>query len=195
MNLEDLQKLDPQDIGAWPWPIRVVIFVVIFIAMVVAGYMFVIKDRLESLERVEARESTLRDEFETKQRRAAALDQYRAQLDEMRETFGAMLRQLPGETEVDSLLIDISQAGLAAGLEEELFQPQREINRDFYAELPIKMELTGGFHAFGTFASNVASLPRIVTLHDIIISPGGRGGLTMELTAKTYRYIEEDGGQ
>lgn len=192
MNLADLQKLDPAEIGSWPLPIRLVIFALIFAAVLVAGYMFLIKDRLIELERAESREAQLRQEFDTKQRRAAALDQYRAQLEEMRETFGAMLRQLPEQTEIEALLIDISQAGLAAGLEEELFQPQREVSRDFYAELPIRMRLTGSYHEFGAFASNVAALPRIVTLHDIQIAPGGRGGaLTMELTAKTYRYLEE----
>lgn len=192
MNLEDLQKLDPNEIGSWPLPVRLVIFALIFVGVLVAGYFFIIKDKLIELESAEAEEQQLREEFETKQRRAASLDQYRAQLEEMRETFGAMLRQLPNETEIEALLIDISQSGLAAGLEEELFQPQREVNHDFYAELPIQMRLTGTFHEFATFASNVSALPRIVTLHNIRISPSG-GELTMEITAKTYRYIEEEG--
>lgn len=194
MKFEDLQKLDPNEIGSWPLVVRLVIFALIFAGVLVAGYFFIIKDKLIELEAAEAEEEQLRTEFETKQRRAASLDQYRAQLEEMRETFGAMLRQLPSETEIEALLIDISQAGLAAGLEEELFQPQREVNRDFYAELPIQMRLTGTFHEFATFASNVSALPRIVTLHNIRISPGSGGDLTMEITAKTYRYIEEDSG-
>lgn len=198
MNLDELRKLDPNQIGAWPWPLRAVVLAVIFTGVLVAGYMFVIKDMLVEKDKVVAEEQTLRGQLDSKQRRAAALDQYRAQIDEMERTFGAMLRQLPGQTEVENLLVDISQSALAAGLEQELFQPQREVARDFYAELPIQMRLTGGFHEFATFASNVAALPRIVTLHDIKISPasgrgaGASGGsLTMTLTAKTYRYLDE----
>lgn len=196
MNIDDLRKLDPNEIGAWPWPIRAVVLAIIFVAVLGAGYWFLIKDKLESLDQAEAREQTLRAEFDTKQRRAAALDQYRAQIDEMERTFGAMLRQLPGQTEVENLLVDISQAALAAGLEQELFQPQQEQARDFYAELAIRMRLAGSYHEFATFASNVAALPRIVTLHDIKIAPptargGPRGALTMEITAKTYRYLDE----
>lgn len=196
ITMEDLRKLDINRIGAWPLVFRGAVFAIIFIAVLVGGYMLVIKDKLVLKEREEAQEVTLRQSFDTKQRRAAALDQYRAQLQEMQVTFGALLRLLPGQTEVDNLLVDISQAGLAAGLEQELFQPQREVSRDFYAELPIRMRLTGRFHEFATFASNVAALPRIVTLHDIVITRGGSGTLlTMELTAKTYRYVEEQGGQ
>lgn len=195
ITVEDLRKLDINRIGAWPLPFRAIVFAIIFIAVLVAGYMFFVKDKLAEKDRVEAEEVTLRQSFDSKQRRAAALDQYRAQLEEMQVTFGALLRLLPGQTEVDNLLVDISQAGLAAGLEQELFQPQREVSRDFYAELPIRMTLTGRFHEFATFASNVAALPRIVTLHDITIAGGSGGMLTMELTAKTYRYVEEQGGR
>lgn len=200
MTLDELKGLDPNRIGEWPWPLRAAVLAVLFIAVLVAGYMFVVKDKLELKDRVVAEEQTLRGQLDNKQRRAAALDQYRAQLDEMQRTFGAMLRQLPGQTEVENLLVDISQSALAAGLEQELFQPQREVTRDFYAELPIQMRLTGGFHEFATFASNVAALPRIVTLHDIQIAPTGSGRgrapasgqtLTMALTAKTYRYLDE----
>lgn len=200
MTLDEIKALDPNEIGAWPWPIRAVVFAIILVMVLGAGYWFVIKDQLAELDRVAAEEQTLLAEFDTKQRRAAALDQYRAQLDEMQRTFGAMLRQLPGKTEVENLLVDIAQSALAAGLEQELFQPRNEITRDFYAELPITMVLTGGFHQFATFASNVAALPRIVTLHDIKITPRGSGRgssstgtgpLTMDITARTYRYIDE----
>lgn len=201
MTLDDLKKLNPNEIGAWPWPLRAVVLAVVFALVLGAGYMFLIKEKLEERDRIAAEEITLRNTFETRQRRAAALDQYRAQLDEMQRTFGAMLRQLPGQTEVENLLVDISQSALAAGLEQELFQPQAEVSRDFYAELPIRMRLTGDYHAFGTFASNVAALPRIVTLHDIKITPRGAtrgagqqegaGPLTMEIVARTYRYVEE----
>ncbi len=198
MTLDELRSLDPNQIGAWPWPVRAAVFAVIFVAVLGAGYWFMIKERLTRLDAVAAEEQSLLDQFDSKQKRAAALDQYREQLDEMQRTFGAMLRQLPGQTEVENLLVDIAQAALAAGLEQELFQPRSEVSRDFYAELPISMKLTGGFHQFATFASNVASLPRIVTLHDIKIAPqgsgrgaGGAGTLTMEITARTYRYIDE----
>ena len=196
MKLDELRKLDPNQIGAWPWPLRAIVLALIFAGVLVAGYMFLIKDLLVEKDRVVAEEQELRAQFDTKQRRAAALDQYRAQIDEMERTFGAMLRQLPGQTEVENLLVDISQSALAAGLEQELFQPKNEVSRDFYAELPIEMRLTGAYHEFATFASNVAALPRIVTLHDIKIAPTtGRGSsaseLTMTLTAKTYRYIDE----
>lgn len=194
ITVEDLRKLDINRIGAWPLVFRGAVFAILFIAVLVGGYMLSIKDKLVEKERAEAQEVTLRQSFDSKQRRAAALDQYRAQLAEMQVTFGALLRLLPGQTEVDNLLVDISQAGLAAGLEQELFQPQREQSRDFYAELPIRMRLTGRFHEFATFASNVAALPRIVTLHDIVITGGSGTSLTMELTAKTYRYVEEQGG-
>jgi type IV pilus assembly protein PilO len=138
------------------------------------------------------------ESLSTKARRAANLEAYRQQLAEMERSFGAMLRQLPNKTEVPNLLVDISQTGLAAGLEEKLFQPQGENKKDFYAELPIKIRLTGGYHEMGTFASGIAALPRIVTLHDIEIVPsGGRGvtdptELTFNVTAKTYRYLDDE---
>jgi type IV pilus assembly protein PilO len=154
------------------------------------------------VQRAESEELDLRQQFETKQQRAANLDAYRGQLAEMERTFGAMLRQLPGKTEVPNLLVDISQTGLAAGLQEKLFQPSTEQSKGFYAELPIKIRLVGSYHQFGNFVSGIASLPRIVTLHDIEIkserkdglktSDGGFDDLVMDVTAKTYRYIEDE---
>jgi type IV pilus assembly protein PilO len=149
------------------------------------------------LQRAEATEQDLRSQFETKQQQAANLDAYKGQLAEMERTFGAMLRQLPGKTEVPNLLVDISQTGLAAGLQEKLFQPANEETKGFYAELPIKIRLVGSYHQFGAFVSGIAALPRIVTLQDIEIKPQGNGkdpgydNLTMDITAKTYRYIED----
>jgi type IV pilus assembly protein PilO len=151
------------------------------------------------LQKAEADELDLRTQFENKQQRAANLDAYKQQLGEMERSFGAMLRQLPGKTEVPNLLVDISQTGLAAGLSEKLFQPGPEKSNGFYAELPIKIRLVGSYHQFGAFVSGIAALPRIVTLHDIQISPvsekssGNYDNLTMDVTAKTYRYIEDDG--
>jgi type IV pilus assembly protein PilO len=151
------------------------------------------------LQKAEADELDLRAQFENKQQRAANLEAYKAQLGEMERSFGAMLRQLPGKTEVPNLLVDISQTGLAAGLQEKLFQPGSEKGNGFYAELPIKIKLVGSYHDFGNFVSGIAALPRIVTLHDIQITPVTPGkdydNLTMDVTAKTYRYIEDEGGQ
>ncbi len=163
-------------------------------------YWFVWKQQRPLLLEARAKEGELMQTLETKARRAANLEAYRAQLAEMEKSFGAMLRQLPNKTEVPNLLVDISQTGLAAGLEEKLFQPQGENKKDFYAELPISIRLTGGYHEMGRFASGIAALPRIVTLHDIeIVPPGGRdrvvgdvSDLTFNVTAKTYRYLDED---
>jgi type IV pilus assembly protein PilO len=147
------------------------------------------------LDRAERQELELRATFEDKQRRAANFDAYREQLAEIERDFGAMLRQLPGRTEVPNLLVDISQTGLAAGLEEQLFQPMGEIQREFYAELPIRIRLSGSYHELGEFVSGIAGLPRIVTLHDIAItpvSPDAYDELTLDVTAKTYRYLDEE---
>jgi len=163
---------------------------------VLAGiYYTIIEDKAPSLERVVQEEETLRDVFENKQRKAANYDAYKAQLAQMEQSFGTMLRQLPGKTEIPSLIVDISQTGLAAGLQEKLFQPQPEIPRDFYAEKPITISLSGGYHEIANFVSGIASLPRIVTLHDINITPDNAqeyDALTLQVTAKTYRYIDEE---
>jgi type IV pilus assembly protein PilO len=200
MNIiQELQSLDVNEPGRWPLPFRIAAVIITFIALTAGGvWMFVIKTDMPLLERAQADEQTLRATFEQRQRRAANFDAYRAQLAEMEESFGTMLRQLPGRTEVPNLLVDISQTGLAAGLEENLFQPQAEIRRDFYAELPIRIRLTGSFHEFGNFVSGIAALPRIVTLHDISIrrvDPNVYDRLTLDVTAKTYRYLEEDGSE
>jgi type IV pilus assembly protein PilO len=198
--IEQLRTLDPRDVGRWPLAVRGFFVLLIFvICSAVAWYMFVWNDDRPVLQKAEADELDLRAQFESKQQRAANLDAYKAQLGEMERSFGAMLRQLPGKTEVPNLLVDISQTGLAAGLQEKLFQPAGEQIRGFYAELPIKIRLVGTYHEFGTFVSGIAALPRIVTLHDIQITPvsdkaGAYDNLTMDVTAKTYRYIEDDGG-
>lgn len=190
----DFNNLDVNNIGSWPAPIKVITLVIAFAAVLGLGYKFMITDRLAELERKEQQEQQLRQEFSGKQARAANLDAYKAQLEEMRRSFGAMLRQLPGETEIDALLIDISQAGLAAGLQQELFVPQAEVAKEFYAEVPIQIRLTGSYHQFGEFASAVAALPRIVTLHDINIAKGKEGELRMDVVAKTYRYLDDGQG-
>ncbi len=194
--IEDLQSLDTNDVGRWPFLFRA-LFVGLTFALVAVGgtYYFVWKDKAPMYDQVKAKEMTeLRPRFENRQRKAANHDAYKAQLEEIEQSFGAMLRQLPGKTEVPSLLVDISQTGLAAGLEEELFRPDGEMMKDFYAELPIKIRLTGTFHELARFVSDVAELPRIVTLHNVELkqrSGNPVGALTMEVTAKTYRYLEE----
>jgi type IV pilus assembly protein PilO len=196
MNLiEELQSLDVNDIGRWPVVFRAAAIALVFIAVTFAGIWFtIVKDKAPVLQRVEAEEQELRVTFENKQRKAANYDAYKTQLAQIEQSFGTMLRQLPGETEIPSLIVDISQTGLAAGLQEKLFQPQPEIPKDFYAEKPIKIHLSGGYHEMANFVSGIASLPRIVTLHDINITPEEKGEydrLSLEVTAQTYRYIEE----
>ena len=196
MNLvEELQSLDVNDIGRWPFAFRAAVIVVVFIAVTFAGIWFtIIKDKRPQLQLAQEEEQTLRVTFENKQKKAANYDAYKAQLAQIEQSFGTMLRQLPGETEIPSLIVDISQTGLAAGLQEKLFQPQSEIPKDFYAEKPIRIQLSGGYHEMANFVSGIAALPRIVTLHNINITPEQRGeydALSLEVTAQTYRYIDE----
>ena len=190
----DFNDLDINNIGAWPTPVKAIIILILCIAALTAGYFLDIKKQQTSLERAERQEITLKSDFETKQAKATNLEAYKQQMKEMEESFGAMLRQLPSKTEVEHLLVDISQTGLASGIEFKLFKPQKENFTEFYAELPIKIIMTGNYHQFGGFVSGVAALPRIVTLHDIKISGDAKSavaGLTMELTAKTYRYLDD----
>jgi len=196
--VDELRTLDPQDPGRWPLPIRIgavaIWFVILSGALI---YFMVYNQKQPDLERAEQEEVSLREEFKTKHSKAVNLEVYKTQLKDIERSFGALLRQLPGKTEVPNLLVDISQTGLAAGLEEKLFQPSAEQRRDFYAELPIRIRLSGSYHEFGEFVSGIAALPRIVTLHDIEIRPvSGKDqaydDLTLDLTAKTYRYLDED---
>jgi type IV pilus assembly protein PilO len=194
--VDELRSLDTSDPGRWPLPIRAGAVAIVFGAAVAFGvWMFVIQAEMPALRAAEREEVDLRAQFEDRQRKAANFDAYRAQLAEIERDFGAMLRQLPGKTEVPSLLVDISQTGLGAGLEEQTFTPTGEIQKDFYAELPIKLRYTGSYHELGNFVSGIAALPRIVTLHDISIRPV-RGDnpdeLTLDVTAKTYRYLDEE---
>jgi type IV pilus assembly protein PilO len=198
--LDQLRNLDPNDPGRWPLGVRVGTVVLLFVFAASAGYWyFVWKAKRPELLEARAKETELWGTLESKARKAANLQAYKDQLAEMEKSFGAMLRQLPNKTEVPNLLVDISQTGLGAGLEEKLFQPLGENRKDFYAELPISIRLTGNYHEMGTFASGIAALPRIVTLHDVEIVPAAavtRGGvpgdLTLNVTAKTYRYLDED---
>jgi len=198
MNLiEELRGLDPRDPGRWPFAVRAlaaaVCFVIVALALI---YFFVWQDRMPDLQKREDQEQALRNEFHTKHAKAVNLQLYKQQLADIEKSFGALLRQLPSKTEVPNLLVDISQTGLAAALQEKLFQPGTEAKKDFYAELPIKITLTGSYHDFGAFVSGIAALPRIVTLHDITITPidktGGFDQLQLDVTAKTYRYLDDD---
>jgi type IV pilus assembly protein PilO len=197
MNLlEELRSLDPRDPGRWPFAIRAGAVAVAFVAATIGLiYFFVWSEQRPELQQHQAEEQSLRSEFKEKHAKAVNLEVYKQQLKDIERSFGALLRQLPGKTEVPSLLVDISQTGLAAGLQEKLFQPEAEQRKDFYAEKPIKIRLTGSYHQFGEFVSGIAALPRIVTLDDIDIKPDSKDAydqLSMELTAKTYRYLDEE---
>ena len=192
MNM-NINELDLADVARWPTAARAVVILFLMGGVIFLGYWFHTKDQLVELDSAVDKEEGLKIIFETKARQAANLEAYEKQLEEMRESFGAMLRQLPNQTEVADLLVDVSQTGLASGLEFELFQPRAETPKEFYAELPISIRVIGGYHEFGEFVSGVAALPRIVTIHDVSISRVGNTGLLgMNLTAKTYRYIEDD---
>ena len=196
--LEELRDLDPRDPGRWPLAALAAAVGATFLVLTLfLIYFFVWQDVRPELQQKEAEEQTLRVEFQQKHARAVNLSVYKTQLKDLQRSFGALLRQLPGKTEVPNLLVDISQTALAAGLQQKLFQPESEQAKDFYAELPIKMVLTGSYHQFGAFVSGIAALPRIVTLHDIAITQTGGSNssyddLTLTLTAKTYRYLDDD---
>jgi type IV pilus assembly protein PilO len=196
--IEQFQALDWRDPGRWPLSIRVIVASFVFVvASFLFGMVLIYNTQMDEYEQVQTEQDQLWAEFEQKQHQAANFAAYRAQLKDMERSFGAMLRQLPGRTEVPNLLVDISQTGNGAGLDEKLFQPGAELKQDFYAELPIKIRLTGSYHEFGNFVSGIAALPRIVTLHDIQIQPelqksAGTDQLVLDLTAKTYRYLEDD---
>lgn len=195
----DLNELDFNNISEWPLTAKVVLIAFGCGVIGFGWYHFITSGQIERLERAEQKELELRQSFEQKQQKqqkASNLDGYRQQLAQMEESFGAMLRQLPDETEVASLLVDVSQTGLAAGLEFELFQPSSEVNKDFYAELPIRVRVRGRYHAFASFVSGLAALPRIVTVHNIQIGGDTRGGpaaapMTLGAIVKTYRYLDE----
>ncbi|MCU7838506.1 MAG: type 4a pilus biogenesis protein PilO [Candidatus Thiodiazotropha sp. (ex Lucinoma borealis)] len=196
MNLQDLNELDLNNLGVWPMPVKIVVVVLVSLIVLAAGYYLIIEDQLISLEGVEKKELALRTTFNAKQAKASNLEAYRKQLEEMKQSFGTMLRQLPDKTEVAELLVDVSQTGLASGLEFELFKPKAEVPREFYAELPIELVVTGKYHEFGSFISGLAALPRIVTIHDIKIVRAASNvesdDLLLKATAKTYRYLDEE---
>lgn len=190
----DLADLDLNNLGSWPAAVKVISAVLLAVVALVMGYQFLIKDSQTQLEEQRSLETTLKEQFSSKAFQAANLEAYRAQLVLMEESFGAMLRQLPGDTEVPGLLEDVTRTGLGSGLEFEEIRLQPEVAQQFYIELPIKISVVGGYHELATFVSGVASLPRIVTLHDFEIKPvqeGRASKLRMGITAKTYRYNDK----
>ncbi len=198
IDFSELGKIDPNDVSKWPIALKAIAIITLSVGVLGAGYWFDTQDQIAALEVAEKKEQELKDVYKIKQSKAANLEAYRAQMDEMKLSFGAMLRQLPSKTEVAELLVDVSQTGLQNGLEFDLFKPEAEVPAEFYAELPIKIRVSGNYHEFGKFVSDLAELPRIVTLHDFAIKPNkgvvknGESSLIMEATAKTYRYIEEE---
>ncbi|RMD79292.1 MAG: pilus assembly protein PilO [Gammaproteobacteria bacterium] len=204
MNLQELRdqlaSLDLKEVGNWPTPVKAVVIALLCAVVLAAGFWVDTRNQLEALEKARQKEVQLKRTFEAKQAKAANLAVYRQQMEEMRRSFGTMLRQLPSRTEIAELLVDITQAGLVNGLRFELFKPEDEKPAEFYAELPIHIKVVGTYHQFGRFVSDVARLPRIVTLHDVHIErvkgkdgkDGDAGKLVMEAIAKTYRYLEEE---
>lgn len=189
--LNDFRTLDRQDPGAWPVVPRIVILGFFLLCLVASGWWFSWSPQLEELSAAEEQEGQLRQEWLSKKQQAANLDAHKKQLDEINRTFGALLRQLPNASEVEKLLIDINQAGVGQGLQFELFQPQSEVRRDFYAELPIKIKLQGTYHELGAFAGDIAKLSRVVTLNDIEIAVIKDATLSFNAVAKTFRYLDD----
>ncbi len=193
MTLDDLRNLNPRDIGNWPVLPKLGALVILLVLLVFAGYWFDWKGQLETLASAREKEQQLRDSFLDKKKQAVNLEAYRRQLAEIEESFGEMLKQLPNKSEMEALLTDINQAGLGRGLQFELFRPaQRETTSEFYAELPITIKLSGTYHDIGAFASDISQLSRIVTLNDVALSVGKEGGLVLDATAKTFRYLDDN---
>ena len=192
MTLDDIRRLNIRDAGNWPLLPKMVILAVLFLLILAAGGFFDWSDQIEVLNKAQDEEVKLREQYASKKAKAVNLDLYVQQLKEIEQSFGALLKQLPNKSEMDALLTDINQAGLGRGLQFELFRPAtQERMADFYAELPISVRITGNYHDMGAFASDVAQLPRIVTLNDVGIV-NDKGTLTMEATAKTFRYLDEE---
>jgi len=203
MIFEDLRDADFTDLGSAPTSVRVILLTVTMILILAAGFYLFVKDKIDVLEQERQTETGLRSDFEYKQQKAANLEAYEQQLVDMQELLKTMFRQLPGKTEMDKLLVDVSQTALAAGIDVQLFEPQAEAFLDFYAERPIRIRMLGDYHEFGDFVSGVAALPRVVilTMHDISLKRAGanqsrygdsEGRLILEGTVKTYRYVDDD---
>lgn len=194
MNIKDLDigNLDFDNIGNWKKTPKVITIALVSLAISFVWYFADISHEIDNLKMLEKKETELRQLYSLKQAKAANLENYKMQLQDIQKTFGSLLSQLPSKTEVADLLTDFTQAGLSNGLEFKLFKPKKENIKDFYAELPIELEVNGGYHEFGKFMGSVASMPRIVTMHDFTLKKTKKLGLLLEANAKTYRYLDED---
>lgn len=191
MNLDELKNLNPKNPGSWPWPAKILAFVMLFLGVVAVGALFDWQEQWDTLQRKKAEEETLKETFLAKKKQAINLDLIKKQLIETQESFGALLKQLPSKSEMDALLTDINQAGLGRGLQFELFRPGPETVNGAFAEQPIAIKVTGNYDDIGKFSSDISMLPRIVTLNNISINPSGNV-LAMDATAKTFRYLDEE---
>lgn len=192
--LDDFRNLNPKDVGAWPVAPRIAVLFGLFAVILVAGWWFIWNDELDVLTARQQDELKLRDEYVAKKTQAVNLDLYTQQLSEIDRSFGALLKQLPNKSEVESLLVEINQSGMGRGLQFELFKPGQEVSKDFYAELPVNVRLTGSYHDFGSFAGDIGALSRIVTLNNISISANPQakdGSLVMDAVTKTFRYLDD----
>lgn len=192
MNLEELNKLDFKTVADWPLGAKLGLLGILFALVVAAGWWFLWSPALEELSASKAREDELKSSYVTKKGQAINLEAYKKQLADIQESFGALLKQLPNKQEMDALVTDVNQAGLGRGLQFELFKPESEVRKDFYAELPIRIKVVGTYHDIAAFTSDVAKLSRIVTIHDIKLQPDKTDALVMEAIAKTYRYLDEE---
>lgn len=190
--INDFRQMDPNDPGVWPLAPKIVVLALILALVVAAGWWFDWKDKFEQLEQAQQEEVKLKDEWIGKKRQSVNLEEYRKQLAEMDRQFGALLKQLPSKSEMESLIIDVNQAGRGRGLQFDLWKPGQEAVKDFYAELPIAISIVGNYHDLGQFVSDVAKLPRIVTLRDVAVAPGKDGSLKMDAFAVTYRYLDDE---
>ena len=192
MELNDLKSLDPKDIARAPAPVKAVVLAVLFLAIVGLGYFRVWSEGMAEVDRLQGEEESLKEVYAQKKRQAIHYEAYKKRLDDIEKSLAALLRQLPNKSEMDALLTDINQAGVGRGLEFELFRPGIEASADFYATLPVSIRVKGEYHDMAGFVSDVAQLPRIVTLHDVSLTPLAEGGgLVMDATVQTYRYLDE----
>jgi type IV pilus assembly protein PilO len=194
MTLNDLRRLDPKKIGSWPILPKLGVLFITLVLIVAASWWFDWQHQIEGINQEKLKEEGLRKTFLTKKSEAINLPAYQKQLEDIEKQFGALLKQLPGKSEMDALLTDINQAGLGRGLQFELFKPAaQETRRDFYAELPISIKVTGNYHDIGAFASDIGKLSRIVTLENISLTSAGKsGGLALDALAKTFRYLDDE---
>ena len=200
--LDDIRSLDRNNVGGWPQSVKIFFTALVFAVVLLIGWYFFVSSQQDTLTSLASKEESLKQEFSTKQAKSVNLEALQQQLDEMQDMLRQLLRQLPSKTEMPELLIDVSQTALSAGLQTELFQPGPEVPKDFYAEKPITLRMTGTYHQFGTFISGVASLPRVVilTMHDVSLTPktptkgdtASDGQLVLQGTVKTYRYLDDE---